>query len=344
MAVMWPFGKRDEATATELRALRQDLRALRHDVVMLREVIEQVRGGQKVLRDLAAGQKNDGKWRSIFRRQLGALVRLQYLATRVPAPEALLARRFRLRSQNEEDGIVLALLDAVGVTRRRFVEIGSGGTGGNSAVLAYDMGWSGMMIEASARGAAVARELFRHNPGVTVLQKFATADNVNSLLRHATDDDPEVDLMSIDVDSVDYWLLDALNTKVCRPRVLVLEYNAHFGPTRAVTVPNGPVPAHAPKSYFGASLAALTRAARRKGYRLVACEPSGINAFFVRKDLAPELSTLKPAQAYRPMVRRIASDEDIPYVEDVYALAAARGLPIVDLDAETPPVPTPTPA
>lgn len=334
---MWPFGQRDPELTAELKRLREEVRGLRHDVTTLREVVEQVRSNEKVLRDIVAAQKNDGKWRSIFRRQLAALVRLQYLATRVPAPQALLARRFRLRSQNEEDGMILALLDAVGVATRRFVEIGSGGTGGNSAVLAYDMGWSGLMVEASPRGAAVARELYRHNPGVTVLQKFATADNVNSLLRSFTGEEPEVDLLSIDVDSIDYWLLDALNTKVCKPRVLVLEYNAHFGPTRAVTVPNGPVPADRPKSYFGASLAALAVAARRKGYRLVACEDSGINAFFVRKGLAPDLPAREPADVYRPMLKRIGSDEDAPYVEDVFALAAEKGLPLVDLDAAAPP-------
>ena len=40
---------------------------------------------------------------------------------------------YRLTSQNEEDGITLALFDEIGVTSRRFVEIGSGLSGGNSA-------------------------------------------------------------------------------------------------------------------------------------------------------------------------------------------------------------------
>ena len=65
----------------------------------------------------------------------------------------------------------------------------------------------------------------------------------------------EVDFLSIDIDSTDYWLLDAVT--VCSPRLLVMEYNALFGPERAVTVPLAPIPKGAPKGYSGASLCAL---------------------------------------------------------------------------------------
>ena len=40
--------------------------------------------------------------------------------------------------------------------------------------------------------------------------------------------------------------------------------------------------------YYGASLGALQALAERKGYRLVHTELSGVNAFFVRADLAAE--------------------------------------------------------
>ena len=38
-------------------------------------------------------------------------------------------------------------------------------------------------------------------------------------------------------------------------------------------------------NYFGASLTALEKLAREKGYSLVACNYTGVNAFFVRNDL-----------------------------------------------------------
>jgi hypothetical protein len=56
-----------------------------------------------------------------------------------------------------------------------------------------------------------------------------------------------------------------------------------------------------PFVYYGASLAALNKLARTKGYSLVHCCKNGNNAFFVRDDLRPErLRVLTPRQAYVP--------------------------------------------
>ena len=41
--------------------------------------------------------------------------------------------------------------------------------------------------------------------------------------------------------------------------------------------------------YMGASLSALEGLGRTKGYRLVGCNVAGVNAFFVREDLAGDL-------------------------------------------------------
>jgi len=322
-----------DGDAPAIAKLTSEIVQLRREVQRLSRAQDGLRAELKILPKIVTAQRNDGKWRSIFRAQLGALVRLQYVAARpeLTTIASLRARRFRLHSQNEEDGLVLALLDAAGVGRRAFVEIGSGGTGGNSAVLADELGWEGLMVEASKRGAAVATELFRHNRGVAVVRTFATPENINQLIADAGCGG-DVALLSIDVDSIDYWLFDALDVAgLVQPRVIVTEYNAHFGPTRAVTLPNAPRPASAPKPYFGASLTALTKVAERKGYRLVLCEENGINAFFLRNGLAPELPGARPEDAYRPMRRRLGADEDEPVIEDVYALAAAAGLPIVEV-------------
>jgi hypothetical protein len=77
----------------------------------------------------------------------------------------------------------------------------------------------------------------------------------------------------------------------CRPRLVIVEYNPFLGADRAVAIPYDPqfdrhrfeVPRDA---YYGASLPALTKLGARKGYRLVLVEPRGVNAFFVRDDLA----------------------------------------------------------
>jgi hypothetical protein len=218
----------------------------------------------------------------------------------VPAGD-LLTRRFRLFSQNEEDGIILALFEHAGVTNRRFVEIGSGMSGGNSAILAYECGWSGLMIEIEQRKIDTLRENFRHNPGVIGIAAAVSPENINQLLsEHGFTG--EIDLLSLDIDSFDYWVLEAIT--VVSPRVLIVEYNARLGRDRALTIPKDGVLDDIPKPLRGASLAAIEKLARRKGYRLVFCEPTGTNAFFLRDGVATEFEGLSAADAYRPAADR----------------------------------------
>ena len=265
----------------------------------------------------------------VFRRQLNALVRRACLTdAELPHPSALSIHRFRIRSQHEEDGITLALLRAAGVRHRTFVEIGCGSTGGNSAMLAYELGWSGLMVDASKKAVEGARQLFQFNPGVRVVKARLETRTVDAfLVRQGAAG--EVDFMSIDIDSFDYWLWNAITA--CTPRVLVMEYNGLFGRERAVTVPDVPRPPVAPKGYGGASLAALEKLARAKGYGLVLCEDAGINAFFLRDDVAPEVPRLSAAQAFRSQLSSYDAVGDSVHDVDIYAAASGAGLLLVDV-------------
>lgn len=282
---------------------------------------------QGAIAGLQDASKLEQKWRVIFSRQIDALMRHQLLSRlSIAAPFDLTARRFRLRSQNEEDGVLLALFERAGVTSRRFVEIGSGRSGGNAALLAYECGWSGLMVDIEPGVIELLKQRFAHNPGVVGVAAAVLPSTVNELLRsHGFDG--EVDLLSIDIDSYDYWILEAL--EAASPRVLVLEYNAALGPRRAVTIPRDQPLDGAPKGYRGASLAALDALASRKGYRLVVCEPAGANAFFLRHDVAPELARVPVAQAFRPAVSRLELG-DAPLGEDP-SLGADPRFPLVEV-------------
>jgi hypothetical protein len=283
----------------------------------------------KLVERIGSTQKQEAKWRMVFRRQVNALVRRAYLADAgLPHPMAIGAQRFRLRSQHEEDGITLALLRAAGVKHRTFVEIGCGSTGGNSAILGYELGWSGLMVDANRKAVDGASRLFQFNPGVRAVKARLETKTIDAFLtKHGVA--REVDFMSIDIDSFDYWLWKAITA--CTPRVLVMEYNGLFGPDRAVTVPDAPRPPVAPKGYSGASLTALEQLARTKGYGLVLCEDAGVNAFFLRNDVAPEVPRLTAAQAFRPQLAGYDAAADSEKQIDIYAAAARAGLPLVDV-------------
>ena len=309
-------------------------RALAHEGETIRAEFERVLDKQQAANvrwqrtfdTLDRRMKAELKWRTIFATQLSAIIRRLWLPLdRVRPPYNLSARRFRLRSQHEEDGILLTLLDRAGSTQCRFVEIGSGASGGNAAILAYDLGWSGLMVDASPTAIEKARRRFAGNPGVSIVHGRVTPMNVNALLeQHGFNG--EVDLLSIDIDSYDYWILEALSA--CSPRVLILEYNALFGSEQSVTIPLDQSMADAPKGYSGASLTALARLAARKGYRLVGCEDSGVNAFFLRNDVAADVPEVPAAVAWRPLRSRVA-DEEVSI--DIFEVSRSRALPLIEV-------------
>jgi hypothetical protein len=254
-----------------------------------------------------------------------ALLRERYLApAQLPYPERLTARRFRLSSQNQEDGITLALLNEAGATNCRFVEIGSGLSGGNSGFLARECGWSGLMVDGHA---AHIVQVGRRFPTVKAVAAWVTRENVNDLIAsHGYAGD--VDLFSLDLDGCDYWIWEAMTA--CSPRIVILEYNSMFGPDRAVTIPYDPkFDRHRHHTaYYGASLSALTRLSARKGYRLVAVEPSGVNAFFLRDDLASHIPACDPARAFRLLEKY---DVLMQQGNDVHRYIEQSGLTLVEV-------------
>jgi hypothetical protein len=243
-------------------------------------------------------------------------------------PYDLLAERFRGRSQNEEDGITLGIFERAGATNRRFVELGCGSNGGNSGFLAAELGWSGLMVDARDDFVEEARAL---NPSTIVgVSTWITRDNVNSLI---SDHDlaGEVDLLSIDIDGNDYWLWEAIT--ICNARLVITEYNSIFGPNRAVAVPYADdFDRHRVKGlgrvYYGASLAAFAALAGRKGYRLVAVEPRGTNAFWLRTDVAPELRPQDHVTSYRLLDKHRA---ELRKIGDVFSELKRRNLPLIDV-------------
>ena len=256
-----------------------------------------------------------------------ALLRERFLdAANLPYPERLTARRFRLSSQNQEDGLTLALLNEVGASCHRFVEIGSGLSGGNSGFLARECGWSGLMVDGHADHMA---QVGRRFPTVKAVAAWVTRENINDLIT-GNGCTGEVDLFSLDLDGNDYWIWEAMTA--CSPRIVILEYNSMFGPDRAVTIPYDPkFDRHRHHTaYYGASLTALTRLSARKGYRLVAVEPNGVNAFFLRNDLAPHVPACDPARAYRLLEKY---DVLMQQGNDVYRYIEQSGLTLVDVPA-----------
>jgi hypothetical protein len=204
-------------------------------------------------------------------------------------PKTVTPYGFTAFSQTDEDGILEEIYRRIGTTNRQFFEFGCGnGLENNSTYLLFT-GWQGVWMDGSAENIATVRQKFDSylNSGkLKVLETFVTRDNINSLIEQSGLH-KEMDLAGIDIDGNDYWIWEAITG--VRPRVVVIEYNAIFRPPHKIVQEYNPGHQWRGTNYFGASLKALEALGERKGYRLVGCSFSGVNAFFVRQDLTGDL-------------------------------------------------------
>jgi len=211
-------------------------------------------------------------------------------------PKRLLRYGFKVYSQNDEDGIIQEIFKRIGTRDKTFIEFGvETGAECNTAKLLLE-GWRGLWIEGAQQYAnAIRRSLgpFINDKRLTLAEAMVTAENVNGLFSQAGFSG-EIDLLSIDIDFNDYWVWKAVD--VVKPRVVAIEYNPIFRPPMSLVVPYEPTHRWDGTNYGGASLEALVRLGRTKGYRIVGCSFSGVNAFFVRDDLCED-HFIQPATA-----------------------------------------------
>ena len=260
-----------------------------------------------------------------------ALARRLYLdGVDLPPRKQLRSHRVGVMSQNGEDGLLLELFRRIGVERRRFVEIGCGVNGGNSGFLAQELGWSGLMVDGNP-GAVSKVELKFASEDIKAECHLVSPETINEIIETAGLAG-EIDLLSIDIDGNDFWVWDA--TTVTNPRVVIIEYNYLLGRTAAVTIPYKPefrLKEAPTRAYRGASLEAMVRLGRRKGYRLVSSER--INAVFLRDDIDSDLPTLETREAYQPPANR---------GREVYKKIGDHGLTLVPVNEDgTPAEPVP---
>ena len=185
----------------------------------------------------------------------------------------------------------MGIFSIIGVKKFNFIEIGvQDSIECNSTNLLLNLNWSGAQFEGCKESYEDGKRFFKKK-GVKKNQcqliiKFVNAENVNSLIKK-TGIKGEIDFFSLDIDGNDYWVWKSIS--IIKPRLVVLEYNASFGEKSSLTIPYNSKFVWDNKDekrfFYGASLKALKKISKKKGYNLVCVDSKGINAFFVRKDL-----------------------------------------------------------
>lgn len=239
---------------------------------------------------------------------------------------------FKVFSQADEDGILLYIFSIIGTESKKVVEICAGnGIECNAANLIINHGWLGLLVDGNGELVVQGRNFYETNRQTyiyppTFVHAWVTQDNINTIIRE-NGFAGEIDLLSIDMDGMDYWIWQVLDA--VQPRVVVLEYQDIIGPEKALTVSykddfnvdEYSINRDAP-NFCGASLPAFIKLARKKGYRLVGCNRYGYNAFFISNSIGekeiPEIQAkecFKHPRVLRDMKERFPLVKDFPWVE-----------------------------
>jgi hypothetical protein len=236
--------------------------------------------------------------------------RAAFSVRQIEAVRTLEDVEFQVFSQFGEDGIIEWLVSKLPDIPNRFVEFGvEDYAEASTRFLLKHRNWRGLVMDGSPKNIGAIRsrhDFWRHD--LTAVTAFITRDNIRGLLRtHGFDN--EIGLLSIDIDGNDYWIWKELD---CRPWLVIIEYNATFGDTHPLAVPNDEsfdrTRAHSSNLYWGANISAMTQLASLKGYTLLGSNLAGHNAFFLRDDLLDNFETRITDRHARPSLYRESRD------------------------------------
>lgn len=187
-------------------------------------------------------------------------------------------------SQWSQATVLKNLIDKIGARHKFAVEFGAADGHWLSNIRGFiELGWTGLQMD--GRPGATG-EGFR--PAPDVHKEFITAENINDLF--AKYNVPHnFDILSIDIDGMDYWVWKALKYE---PSVVMIEFNSNFGPDESYALKYDPNYVFDCKSWaYSASLKAFQKLAKDKGYFLYDhCEWNDL--FFVKNEFADKIKPI----------------------------------------------------
>jgi len=197
-------------------------------------------------------------------------------------------KEFKVFSQWGEDGIIDYLITNLDIENKTFIEFGvENYEESNTKFLLLNKNWHGFIMDSSTNNINYIKnsELYwKHS--LTAVTSFVNKENINDLLK-LSKFDKKIGLLSIDIDGNDYWVWQGIDTM--EPSIVIIEYNSRLGIEKSYVVPYEKnferKKANYSMIYYGASLKALVKLGKKKGYELVHCNEAGNNAFFVKKEL-----------------------------------------------------------
>ena len=251
---------------------------------------------------------------------------------------------FKVFSQWGEDGIVQYLINKLPIENEVFIEFGvEDYTESNTRFLLENDNWSGLVMDGSYENIKSIKKseiYWKHD--LVAKEVFITRDNIDPIIDDFIQNNnfkKEIGLLSVDIDGNDYFIWDAI--KSIDPIIVICEYNSVFGKKYSCTVPYDEAfvrtKKHYSNLYFGASIQALCKLAKLKGYEFIGTNKNSVNAFFVKKEYAckyiPELITTIEESVFDSKFRE-SRDENgkLTFLSGKDRINLIRSMSIVDLD------------
>lgn len=179
-------------------------------------------------------------------------------------------------SQNGEDGVIEEILRRLQIKKGWSVEFGAwDGKQWSNTFHLLEQGWKGIDIESDPERFKGLKETARNFPTLYIQQRLVSAKG-EDMLDNILKDYPipkDFELLSIDVDSDDYWQWGAV--KNYKPKIVIVEVNSRIRPG-IERIEN-----------FATSFTPMLKLGKKKGYTLV-CHTG--NMIFVRDDLIYKLN------------------------------------------------------
>ena len=204
---------------------------------------------------------------------------------------------FKIFSQFGEDGIIDFLLYRLNIIKPKFLEIGIGDYRECNTRYIYEKNsCKGMVIDRNKNlKKKVSKVVKLWRGDLTIIEEEVTSKNILDII-NKNNFDKNLDLLSLDIDGNDYWVLKALPEKFSK--IAVLEYNALFGPNLEITTPNTKNFDRAKYHYshlcYGASLKAHIKLMKKKKFIFIGTNLACNNAFFINEDHVSKLDIKLP--------------------------------------------------
>jgi len=191
-----------------------------------------------------------------------------------------------IQSQFGEDGVIEEIFNRIGTTNKMCVEFGAWDAIHLSNVwnLWNHKDWKALLIEGDKAKYELLASNTKEFNNVHPYLAYVAPDGENSLdsILEKVNFPIDLDMLSIDIDGDDYYILETLNN--FKPRLILIEYNPTMPPDVDIVQKKG--------EYFGCSALPLLRLGHKKGYKLA--HVTDTNLFLVKEELFSKLNFAEP--------------------------------------------------